>query len=94
VPAHVERYGAFWSLFTLAARMIYVHVHPWLHKRIKMRHVVKRSDGVELAEIAKLVEAGAIRPTIDRVLPLGEAAEAHRLSETNRARGKIVLRVD
>jgi alcohol dehydrogenase len=94
VPAHVERYGPFWSLFTLAGRMIYMHVHPWLHKRIKMRHVVKRSDGAQLAEIAKLVEAGAIKPTIDRVLPLGDAAEAHRLSETNRARGKIVLRVD
>src|SRR5678816_4367998 len=94
VPTPVERYGPFWSLFTLAGRMIYMHVHPWLHKRIKMRHVVKRSDGAQLAEIAKLVEAGAIKPTIDRVLPLGEAAEAHRLSETNRARGKIVLRVD
>jgi len=94
VPAHVERYGPFWSLFTLAGRFAYVHVHPWLVKRIKLRHVVKRSDGKQLAEIAKLVEAGAIKPTIDRVLPLAEAAEAHRLSETNRARGKIVLRVD
>ena len=94
VPAHVERYGAFWSLFTLAGRMVYMHVHPWLKKRIELRHVVKRCDGAQLAEIAKLVDAGAIRPAIDRVLPLGDAAEAHRLSETNRARGKIVLRVD
>ena len=94
VPGHVERYGPFWSLFTMAGRMLFMHVHPWIVKRIKLRHVVKRSDGIQLAEIAKLVEEGAIRPTIDRILPLAEAAEAHRLSETNRARGKIVLRVD
>ena len=92
VAGHVERHGPLLSLFTLAGRLLVMHVEPWLRRRIRFRHVVKRSDGAQLARIAALVEEGAIRPTVDRVLPLAEAAEAHRLSETNRTRGKIVLR--
>jgi alcohol dehydrogenase len=93
VTRHVERFGAFFSLFTLAWTMLVIHIAPWLRKRVRLRHVVKRSDGEQLALIAGLVESGAIRPTVARVLPLEEVGEAHRLSETNRTRGKIVLAV-
>src|SRR5439155_21015124 len=37
--------------------------------------------------------AGRLRPTIDRVLPLAEAAAAHRLMQSSAHFGKIVLRV-
>ena len=39
----------------------------------------------------RLVAAGALRPVVDRVYPLAEAAEAHRYLETGRAKGKVVL---
>jgi NADPH:quinone reductase-like Zn-dependent oxidoreductase len=48
----------------------------------------------ELAEIAALVDLRKVKPVIEAVFPLQEAAKAHQLGETNRARGKIVLRVD
>ncbi len=40
-----------------------------------------------------LLENGAIRPLIDRIFPLTEAAAAHTLMESNRHIGKLLLRV-
>ena len=37
------------------------------------------------------VEAGQVRPVVDRVLPLDEAAQAHRVLESSAHIGKIVL---
>ena len=42
-------------------------------------------------ELWPRVESKAIRPCVDRVLPLAEAGEAHRLLEDGAATGKIVL---
>lgn len=39
------------------------------------------------------VETGQVRPIIDRVLPLSDVAQAHRLLEESTHVGKIVLRV-
>jgi putative PIG3 family NAD(P)H quinone oxidoreductase len=38
-----------------------------------------------------LVDAGAIRPIIDRTIPMAEASEAHRLMESSDHLGKILL---
>jgi putative PIG3 family NAD(P)H quinone oxidoreductase len=38
-----------------------------------------------------LIEAGQVRPVIDRVLPLAQAPQAHRLMETGAHVGKILL---
>lgn len=40
-----------------------------------------------------LIEAGRIRPVIDTVFPLAQAAKAHALMESSAHMGKIVLRV-
>ena len=39
------------------------------------------------------VEAGEVRPVVDRVLPLRDAAEAHRVVEAGEHVGKVLLRV-
>lgn len=46
-----------------------------------------------LTEIAKLIDAGQVKPIVDAVLPLERAAEAHELSQSGHTRGKIVLQV-
>lgn len=45
----------------------------------------------ELLRVFPLVESGVLRPVIDRVLPLAQVAEGHRLLEERRVSGKIVL---
>jgi NADPH:quinone reductase-like Zn-dependent oxidoreductase len=39
----------------------------------------------------KEVRAGRIRPSLDRTLPLSQAAEAHRLISSGKVTGNIVL---
>ncbi|MET9433743.1 NADP-dependent oxidoreductase [Streptomyces sp. NPDC006551] len=50
-------------------------------------------DYAGLLGLAELVETGRLRPEVDTVLPLAEAAKAHELGESGRTRGKIVLTV-
>jgi putative PIG3 family NAD(P)H quinone oxidoreductase len=40
-----------------------------------------------------LIESGAVKPVIDRVLPMSEAAEAHRVVEAGEHVGKVLLAV-
>ncbi|MBO4253710.1 zinc-binding dehydrogenase [Streptomyces griseorubiginosus] len=47
-----------------------------------------------MAAIAALVEAGKLSATIAGTFPLADAAEAHRLGDTGRTTGKLVLTVD
>jgi putative PIG3 family NAD(P)H quinone oxidoreductase len=42
-------------------------------------------------QVWPLVDAGDIRPIIDRALPMSDAAEAHRLMESSEHLGKIML---
>jgi len=40
-----------------------------------------------------LIDAGDLKPIVNRILPLSEARRAHELSQTGHTHGKIVLRV-
>ena len=52
-----------------------------------------RASGEQLRQITALIEAGDIRPVIDRVFPFEQTNEALAYSETGRAKGKIVIKV-
>lgn len=45
----------------------------------------------QLSQLLELMARGLLKLQVDRLLPLEQAAEAHRYSETGRARGKIIL---
>ena len=44
-----------------------------------------------LAEVGELIETGRFWLPVDRIFPLAEIAEAHRVSETGHVRGRLVL---
>ena len=52
-----------------------------------------RSNGAQLAELALLLDAGAIRAVIDSAFPLVDAAKAHERAARGHIQGKIVLSV-
>jgi NADPH:quinone reductase-like Zn-dependent oxidoreductase len=47
----------------------------------------------ELVTVLKLVEQGKLRPVVDKIYPLAEAASAHEHLERREQFGKVVLRV-
>ncbi|MFC1583753.1 NAD(P)-dependent alcohol dehydrogenase [Candidatus Neomarinimicrobiota bacterium] len=55
-----------------------------------MMPMIKPED---IAYIHDLVEAGKVKPVIDKCYPLREVAEAHRYSEAGHAKGRIVVKV-
>ncbi len=73
-----------------------------MRKRAEVRGTMLRSRPLEEKILAgqalqrhlvPLFESAALRPVVDRVLPLARAADAHRLMQNNDAFGKLVLDV-
>jgi NADPH:quinone reductase-like Zn-dependent oxidoreductase len=62
-------------------------------QHVRATAILVDPDTAALARIAQLVDAGDVRPIVSHLLPLAQAPEAHRQSETGRTRGKIVLAV-
>ncbi len=52
-----------------------------------------KASGSQLREITGLIEAGAIRPVVDRVFPFDSTNEAMAYVESGRAKGKVVIKV-
>ncbi|MEU5636258.1 NADP-dependent oxidoreductase [Streptomyces rishiriensis] len=57
------------------------------------RYYWVRPDAEDLTRVAELAEQGVLRVHVSRTFPLERAAEAHRLNEEGRTRGKIVVTV-
>jgi len=51
------------------------------------------ASGQQLDEITRLIEAGQIRPVVDRIFPFEETKQALDYVETGRTKGKVVIKV-
>lgn len=58
------------------------------------RYAFVRPDATDLAHLAGLAEQGIVSVHVDRTFPLEQAADAYRLNEQGRTRGKVVVTVD
>jgi NADPH:quinone reductase-like Zn-dependent oxidoreductase len=52
-----------------------------------------RRNAADLAELAGLVETGALTPRLAQTMALSQAREAQELSEKGRTHGKLILKV-
>ncbi len=90
------------SLLSLArgGRVVTVGATTGYDPPTDLRHVFYRSLSIlgstmgskgELFQVLALVEAGKLRPVLDRIMPLAEAAAAQKLLEDRAQFGKVVL---
>jgi NADPH:quinone reductase-like Zn-dependent oxidoreductase len=79
-----------------------VNLARLLHRRVELRGTVLRARPLEEKILAAqalerhlvpLLERGALRSVVDRVLPLERASEAHAILQSNETFGKLVLTV-
>jgi NADPH:quinone reductase-like Zn-dependent oxidoreductase len=61
--------------------------------RQKLGFFISKERREDLEELRKLLEAGKVRPVVDRTFPLEEVPDAIRYLRDGRARGKIVITV-
>lgn len=62
-------------------------------RRLRYAFLFMRANGQQLRQIGALIDAGAIRPVVDRIFPFEATNEALAHVETGRAKGKVVIKV-
>jgi NADPH2:quinone reductase len=68
-------------------------LEPAVDRNITLHGVLVRPSRAVLGVLAAAVADGVLRPVVDQVLDLADAAAAHRRVESRHGQGKVVLRV-
>jgi len=92
-PEFGKECGAPWFV-RLIIRLLSAGIRKKANRRaLKYSFLFMRANGHQLLEITRLIEAGAIRPVIDRVFPFESTNEALAYVEAGRAKGKVVVKL-
>jgi NADPH:quinone reductase-like Zn-dependent oxidoreductase len=92
------------SIRSLNEKGTYLNDNPGLVGGLRARRVSKNSNKQvltwtagyttkNLLALKELLEAGKIKPVIDRIYPLEQTAEAHRYVDTGQKKGNVVITV-
>lgn len=88
---------------TMGGGGVEADLRPLMFKRLRVHGTVLRSRPIEekialtnriKRHVLPAVSSGAMKPVVDSVYPMEEAAEAHRYMESNANFGKIVLSME
>jgi alcohol dehydrogenase len=92
-PDFADHIGAPWFV-KLATRMLSFGARRRARSLgTEFSFLFMKASGDQLREITALIDAGAVRPVVDRVFPFHSTNEALAYVETGRARGKVVIKM-
>lgn len=92
-PAFAQQIGAPYFV-----RMVMGLLSYGTRRRAKALHtrfsfLFMRASGQQLQQLTALIEAGAVRPVVDKVFPFDATNEALAYVESGRAKGKVVIQL-
>lgn len=92
-PEFAREIGSGW-LLQLAMRLLSSRIRRKA-KRLGVSYsfLFMKPSGEQLGQLTSLIEAGVVRPVIDRVFPFEKTGEALAYVETGRTSGKVVIAV-
>lgn len=91
--AFAKENGANWFLRQVMRLLSFGIRRKARRARVGYSFVFMTANGEQLREITSLIEAGIIRPIIDRVFPFEGTNDALAYVETGRSKGKVVVKV-
>ena len=78
----------------ISLKTIFLGIWTKLFSSRKVKMILLKNDMKDFEWLIRHIDAGDINVVIDKTFPLEKAREAQEYSQTGRARGKIVLRVE
>lgn len=92
-PEFAEEIGAPWFAKVLLRLLSFGTRRKARNLGINFSFLFMKASGSQLGQLSALIEAGAIRPVVDKVFPFAATNEALARVETGRAKGKVVVKV-
>lgn len=92
-PAFARELGKPWTLGPVMRVLSHRIRKAAKRRQISYSFLFMRASGDQLREITSLIDAGIIKPVMDRVFPFESTNEAMAYVDKGRAKGKVVVKV-
>ena len=90
-PVFAREFGANWMLIQAMRALSFSIRRKAKRRSVTYAFLFMTASGDQLRELGVLVDAGVIRPVIDRVFPIDDTLEALSYVESGRSKGKVVV---
>ena len=92
-PEFAKQMGLSWFLGRVMRLLSYRIRKQAECLKVSYSFLFMRASGDQLRQITALVDAGVIRPIVDRIFPFESTRDAMAYVDTGRAKGKVVVRM-
>ena len=92
-PVFAREFGANWMLIQAMRALSFSIRRKAKRRSVTYAFLFMTANGDQLRELGVLVDAGVIRPVIDRVFPFDDTLEALSYVESGHSKGKVVVRI-